>query len=97
MTCALRMLAYGSSADQLDELIRMGESTVIEMLNIFCENIIRLLGPEYLRTPTLDDLETLLAENAARGFPGMIGSLDCMHWTWKNCPTAWQGAFQGKE
>ncbi|KAE9184116.1 hypothetical protein PF004_g23754 [Phytophthora fragariae] len=39
----------------------------------------------------------LLAQNAARGFPGMIGSLDCMHRIWNNCPTAWAGAFQGKE
>ncbi|EEY69220.1 uncharacterized protein PITG_05425 [Phytophthora infestans T30-4] len=97
VTCALRMLAYGASADQLDELIRMAESTVLETLKLFCKNIIRLFGPEYLRKPTKDDLKILLAENAERGFPGMIGSLDCMHWTWKNCPTAWQGAFQGKE
>ncbi|EGZ12293.1 hypothetical protein PHYSODRAFT_258783, partial [Phytophthora sojae] len=51
----------------------------------------------YLRQTTPDDLENLIAENAERGFPGMIGSLDCMHWCWKNCPTAWEGAFRGKE
>nr|XP_043630051.1 uncharacterized protein LOC122601349 [Erigeron canadensis] len=49
---------------------------------------------EYLRRPTSDDIQRLYARHEElHGFPGMLGSIDCMHWPWRNCPKAWQGQF----
>ncbi|XP_028960070.2 uncharacterized protein LOC126629929 [Malus sylvestris] len=93
ITASLRMLAYGASADQVDEIARMGKTTVLESLMRFCSAIEALYTKEYLRTPTSRDMRRLLRKGEMRGFPGMIGSIDCMHWTWKNCPSAWQGAY----
>ena len=93
ITAALRMLAYGASADQVDEITRMGKSTILESLMRFCGAIKSIYTAEYLRKPTDMDLQRLLKKAEMRGFPGMIGSIDCMHWTWKNCPSAWQGAY----
>jgi hypothetical protein len=26
----------------------------------------------------------------------MLDSVDCKHWEWHNCPTAWKGMFTGR-
>uniref|UniRef100_A0A0D3BVE3 DDE Tnp4 domain-containing protein n=1 Tax=Brassica oleracea var. oleracea TaxID=109376 RepID=A0A0D3BVE3_BRAOL len=92
-TAAIRLLAYGSAADSVDEYLRLGESTALSCLDNFTEGIIRLFGDEYLRRPTSEDLQRLLDIGEKRGFPGMVGSIDCMHWEWKNCPTEWKGQY----
>ena len=86
----MRMLAYGTPADLLDEGLRIAESTTIECLTEFVKGIRLNFGAEYLRRPTEDDTRRLLQISEVRGFPGMLGSLDCMHWHWENCPVAWK-------
>ncbi|XP_066385521.1 uncharacterized protein [Miscanthus floridulus] len=92
-TAAIWMLAYGSPADQLDEIIKIAASTCLEILGKFAIGVLECFGQEYLRPPTSDELEKILQENETRGFPGMLGSIDCMHWAWKNCPKGWAGMF----
>ncbi|KAJ0428082.1 putative harbinger transposase-derived protein [Helianthus annuus] len=87
---SLRMLAYGVTTDFMDEYINIGESTAMESLKKFCETIVSIFSAEYLRSPNTKDITRLLAIADQRGFPGMLGSIDCMHWKWKNCPTAWK-------
>ncbi|XP_048610451.1 uncharacterized protein LOC106433232 isoform X1 [Brassica napus] len=92
-TAAIRMMAYGCTADAIDEYLRLAESTALLCLEHFVEGNINLFGDEYLRRPTPEDLQRLLDIGEICGFPGMIGSIDCMHWEWKNCPTAWKGQY----
>jgi hypothetical protein len=95
VTAALRMLAYGIPADLVDDHLAMGESTAIMCVKRFVVAIVQVYGAKYLRAPNAQDTARLLEANAARGFPGMLGSIDCMHWSWKNCPAAWHGQFKG--
>jgi len=98
VTAALRMLAYASSADQLDEYIRLSKTTILETLERFCVAVIEQFGPTYLRRPTEEDLATILQLSEMSGFHGCLGSLDVMKWEWKNCPMAWRGSFKsGKD
>uniref|UniRef100_A0A0D3C024 DDE Tnp4 domain-containing protein n=1 Tax=Brassica oleracea var. oleracea TaxID=109376 RepID=A0A0D3C024_BRAOL len=76
-TTAIRVLAYGSAADTVDEYLRLGETTTRLSVEHFVDGIINLFGDEYLRRPTPDDLQRLLHIGELRGFPGMIGSIDC--------------------
>ncbi|GJV19990.1 ALP1-like protein [Tanacetum coccineum] len=56
--------------------------------------IMELYMPKYLRNPTSEDVVKIQQKhNNVHGFPGMLGSIDCMHWEWKNCLVSWQGQY----
>nr|XP_020163663.2 uncharacterized protein LOC109749081 [Aegilops tauschii subsp. strangulata] len=90
---AQRMLALGTAADVVGEMVRMGESTCLKITFKLARTMVGVFGPEYLREPNAQDTEKL-AIGEARGFPGMLGSIDCMHWQWKNCPKGLQGCIK---
>ena len=97
MTAAMRMLAYATPADALDDAYRIAESTALEILETFCQAVVDVYGEEYLRSSNEADVVRIREMHESRGWPGMLGSLDCMHWEWKNCPKGLQGAYNGKE
>ncbi|XP_057770875.1 uncharacterized protein LOC130990668 [Salvia miltiorrhiza] len=89
-TTAFHQLAYGTVANCCDVYLRIEETTTLACLKKFCKAVVHIFSGQYLKRPTTADVQRLLAIHEAKhGFPGILGSLDCMHWTWKNCPVAW--------
>jgi hypothetical protein len=76
VTCALRKLGYGVSSDATDEYVSIGETTARQTLKNFTSSIIHIYPARYLRKPTNEDLNLILKENAAQGFPGCLGSVN---------------------
>ncbi|XP_057811714.1 uncharacterized protein LOC131025952 [Salvia miltiorrhiza] len=95
-TGAMRVFAYRISSDVVDEYLRTSSSSKRDVLVYFVEGVISCFDGTYLRRPNEEDLTRLLYVGEQRGFPGMIGSIDCMHWEWKNCPNAWAGQYTGR-
>ncbi|XP_073285144.1 uncharacterized protein [Primulina huaijiensis] len=62
----------------------------------FCRAIVEVFAEQYLRSPTSNDVARLLYIGKQRGFSGILGSLDSMHWRWKNCLTTWAGQYAGR-
>ncbi|XP_004305840.1 PREDICTED: uncharacterized protein LOC101293707 [Fragaria vesca subsp. vesca] len=91
----MRQPAYEVTTDFYDDYMNITKSTAIEILEHFTKAIWNVYHEHYLRRPTPADLRRLLDKATKRGFPKMIGSLDFIHWQWKNCPTRWGGQYTG--
>nr|GEW13928.1 zinc finger, PHD-type [Tanacetum cinerariifolium] len=75
-------------------LMQMGGTTARDSLRIFCKVIRNLYGEEFLRKLTYTDMEKLYAyHDEKHEFPVMLGSIDCTHWPWANCPVAFRAQF----
>ena len=57
---AVRLLASGTSADEMDDRYRLAESTMLETLRRFCVSVIEIYGDQYLRSPCEEDLKQIL-------------------------------------
>ena len=95
-TAAMRMLSLGTPARAQEEYCRLAPSTAREAMLRWCRGIRACFEEEYLRQPTHNDIVTQMTVNQDRGWPGMFGSIDCMHWKWKLCPVALQWSYQDK-
>lgn len=98
---ALKKMAYGVSGNAFRDYFQMGESTI----ELCAEKVAKAIShcqelrDKYLRTYSAADARRVSAlHERVHGVVGMLGSLDCMHVPWKNCPVLLQGQYvNGKE
>lgn len=94
LVAAFRVLAYGETYDRSDEYTRLSRSTVAVATTKLVDFIVHEYAPMYLRPPNDAELAHILHRNAQRGMPGCIGSIDCSHWPWRQCPRGQAGQYQ---
>ncbi|KAI3826312.1 hypothetical protein L1987_00358 [Smallanthus sonchifolius] len=91
---AIKQLGTGNPPDEFDDYLSMARRTSSECLEYFCNAIIQIYGKEFLRRPTSHDITLLYnAHEVKHGIPGMVGSIDCTHFVWRNCPTSLRGQY----
>ncbi len=96
---ALKLIAYDCSASAFQDNFQMSITTARLCLLKFCRIISTddSLLSVFARAMTRSDARKVSAvHEEIHGIAGMLGSLDCMHVFWKNCPVAWQGSQTGK-
>ncbi|GKB93060.1 hypothetical protein Tco_0979197, partial [Tanacetum coccineum] len=59
-TFAIRQLLYSTVPDALDEYLQMGTTTSRLSLEHFCRSVMEIFGLEYLRKPTVTDIESYM-------------------------------------
>lgn len=93
----LRILAKGATFDNVYELNEISAEVNRVFFHSWTAKVVQVLGPHWIKIPTDEaDIERITSEYASNGFPGCIGSIDCVHIRWDNCPAQWRNLYKGK-
>ena len=91
----LKTLAYGVPMHCFVDYFNMSNTFAAKCCEEFDNVLIKIFSTEFLRSPTADDLKSIVAfHKEIYGVPGMLGSLDCTHTDWNSCPVAWQSSYK---
>jgi hypothetical protein len=61
------VLAYGCSADAIDDYVHIGEDAILEAVSRYTKAVIEIFGREYLMAPNDEDTERPLGGSAEQG------------------------------
>lgn len=93
----LKTLAYGVPPHTFLDYFHLSSPLARNCCIEFDKAIKTIYMRRFLRLPSADDVKGIVSlHKEVHGVHGMVGSLDCSHTVWKNCPKAWQGSFKGK-
>lgn len=91
----LRILGKGCSWDLLYELSGVSAEVHRRWTLAFLAKFALEMYPVYVHGPRDSvEMEKVSSLYAASGFPGCIGSTDCVHIRWERCPSAWTSAYK---
>ena len=94
---ALRVLGSGCTFDAVEELTAVHECT---HRKFFHENFCiwgSRAAADHIRMPeTPEEIAHVMRVYEERGFPGCVGSIDCVHLVWDKCPAGALSACKGK-
>ena len=100
MLIALKYMSYGTAINAFRDYFQMGESTSRLCLRHFVSGVLHCnaIREKYFRTMSAADAKRVERMHYdVHGVRGMAFSLDCSHFAWGKCPTAYHGQYKGKE
>lgn len=75
--------------------MNVGASTALQILKEFARFVV-VEFDDKLDFPAFSQCLFIERMMRLRGFQRCLGSIDCTHWYWENCPKNYEGIYRGK-
>jgi hypothetical protein len=92
----LRILGRGCYADDVREILGIGNETVNKMFKQFVEYYSIAYYNTYVYVPDGEEMDRVVEDYTRMGFPGCVGSMDVTHIMWKQCPSTLRHVCTGR-
>lgn len=91
----LRVLGRGECFDSCSESTNVSEETLRVFFHKFSSAFSLAMFNIYVSPAENSELDMILRDYAALGFPGCVGSVDCVHVSWDRCPSSVRSLYCG--